>query len=305
MSITAAQVKELRESTGAGMMDCKRALAATDGNVEEAVAFLREKGLAGASKKAGRIAAEGLVGVYPSEAGKTALMIELNCETDFVAKNEQFQGLLDKIGNGLISADIPERGSGEAVADTPIDGTAISMVLNEAVSTVGENMSLRRFVRRTSTDGIVGSYVHAGGKIGVLVEIAGGAAEHADLAKSLAMQVAAAFPRYAKREEVPAEEVEKEKEIFRAQALASGKPEKVIDKIIAGKIDKFFGEICLLEQDYVRDPDVTIEKLLTQASKSTGASLTLVGFERFQLGEGIEKRESNLAEEVAAQLAQG
>ena len=306
MSVSASQVKELRERTGAGMMDCKRALSETDGDLERAVSVLREKGLAGAAKKAGRVAAEGLVGVYTSEDARTAVIVELNCETDFVAKNEAFVALLADVGKALLASATAEVGTGEDVADLSMaDGRTLSACLTEAVATVGENISLRRFERLRCEDGLLGSYVHAGGKIGVVVELRGAGSEQTELLRSLAMQIAAAFPRYVRRDEVPADEIEKESEIFRAQALASGKPDKVVERIVSGKIEKFYGEACLLEQDYVRDPDVTIEQLLGAASKDAGKELRLERFSRFQLGEGIEKRESNLAEEVAAQIAQG
>jgi len=305
MSVSAAQVKELRERTGAGMMDCKRALSETSGDLERAVSVLREKGLAGAAKKAGRVAAEGLVGVYASEDAHSAVILELNCETDFVAKNDAFVGLLGDVGEALLRSDAAEAGGGDDVAGVTMPGgKSLSDRLTEAVATLGENISLRRFQRLRCEGGLLGSYVHAGGKIGVLVQLHGAGSEQAELLRSLAMQIAASFPRYVRREEVPAAEVEKESEIFRAQALASGKPEKIVERIVSGKLEKFYGEICLLEQDYVRDPDVTIGQLLTTAAKGAGTEFVLEHFYRFQLGEGIERRESNLAEEVAAQIAQ-
>jgi elongation factor Ts len=303
MSISAATVKELRDKTGAGMMDCKRALSETDGDLEAAIALLREKGLAGAAKKAGRVAAEGMVGVYQSADGE-AVVVELNCETDFVAKNPAFGELLDKIGNAILASGLIS-GDGEAAADVAVEGGGtIGDTVKAAIASIGENVSLRRFERVTS-DGVVGGYVHAGGKIGVLVSLDGASVSHGDVARDLAMQVAAAFPRYVRREEVPESDLDAEKEIFRNQAIASGKPEKVLDRIVQGKIDKFFSEICLVEQEFVKDSDLTVTKLLEKVGKETGATLSVGRFVRFQLGEGIEKKESNLAAEVAEQIAQG
>lgn len=303
MSVDARLVKDLRDRTGAGMMDCKKALAETGGDLDRAIALLREKGLAGASKKAGRVAAEGLVGIFSSADSKTAVVVELNCETDFVAKTEPFQALLARLGDALLAADVSE-GSTESVADLDVGGISVSELLKESIASIGENIGLRRFVRIASAGGIVGSYVHAGGKIGVLVELAGADSRHEELARSLAMQVAAAFPRYVRREEVPATELAGEREIFRQQALASGKPEKVLDRIVDGKVEKFFAETCLLEQEYVRDSELRIDKLVAKAAKETGATLDVRRFARFQLGEGIEKRQSNLADEVAQQIGQ-
>ncbi len=301
MSIDAKTVKELRDRTGAGMMDCKRALSETDGDLDAAVALLREKGLASAAKKAGRVAAEGLVGVFASADGSEAVVVELNCETDFVAKNDAFGDLLETVGNALLDSDADE-GTGESAGDLTVGSKKLSEVLTDAVASIGENIGLRRFMRVRAGGGRVGSYVHAGGKIGVLVELSGASEAHDDLARSLAMQVAAAMPRHVRRDEVPEAEVAAEREIFKNQALASGKPEQVVEKIVDGKVDKFFREICLVEQEYVRDSQLTVEKLLSQSGKETGSELRLERFVRYQLGEGIEKKESNLAAEVAEQL---
>ena len=304
MSVDAKLVKDLRDRTGAGMMDCKKALSESGGDIERATAILREKGLAGASKKAGRVAAEGLVGIFVGEGAKSAVVLELNCETDFVAKTEPFKAVLDTLGAALLAADVAE-GTGETVADLAVaGGKTVGELLKESIAGIGENIGLRRFTRYASKDGVVGSYVHGAGKIGVLVEVAGGDARHEDLARSLAMHVAAAFPRCVSRDEVAASDLASEREIFRQQALASGKPEKIIDKIVDGKIEKFYSEICLLEQQFVRDPDVRIDKLVAQAAKETGASLSVSRFARLQLGEGIEKKQSNLADEVAQTIGQ-
>jgi elongation factor Ts len=285
------------------MMDCKRALQETSGDLEAATAFLREKGLASAAKKAGRVAAEGLVAVAENADGTEAVVVELNCETDFVAKTDQFGELLESIAQALLAGDVPEQGTAETVADLDVGGTKLSALITEKIASIGENIGLRRYVRMKSDGGRIGTYLHAGGKIGVAVEVGGAGAPHSELLRSLAMQVAAAVPRYVRREEAPAGDVEAEREIFRNQALASGKPENVVDRIVDGKVEKFFREICLVEQDYVRDPDLTINKLLAQVGKETGAQLEVRRFVRYQLGEGIEKKEANLAEEVAEQLA--
>ncbi len=305
MSISAQQVKELRERTGAGMMDCKKALAEVDGDLEAAVSYLREQGLAGANRKSGRVAADGLVGIFATDDGSGAVMLELNCETDFVAKTDEFKALLDKVGAALLEGDTPDEGSGDSVDEVQAGGVPLATVIKEAVASIGENISLRRFVKMHSDGGPIGRYVHAGGKIGVLVDVRGAAPDQAELTKSLAMQAAAALPRYVSRGEVPEDEIAKEREIFKAQALASGKPENVVDRIVDGKLEKFYREICLLEQEYVRDPDLTVEKLIAQAAKDSGRELAVQGFARYQLGEGVERKESNLAEEVAAQIAQG
>ena len=304
MSVDAKTVKDLRDRTGAGMMDCKKALAETGGDLDKAIALLREKGLAGASKKAGRVAAEGLVAVFASPDAKTAVVLELNCETDFVAKTDAFHALINRLGAALLQSGEAE-GTGESVAGLVLDGgKTLGELLTESIATIGENIGLRRFARYASTDGVVGSYVHGGGKIGVLVEVKGGDARHEELAKSLAMQVAAALPRCVSRDEVAAADVASEREIFRQQALASGKPEKILDKIVDGKLEKFYSEVCLLEQAYVRDGDVRIDRLVASAAKETGATLSVVRFARFQLGEGVEKKQSNLADEVAQTIGQ-
>jgi elongation factor Ts len=304
-AISASAVKDLRERTGAGMMDCKRALTETEGDLDAAVKLLREKGLAGASKKSGRVTAEGLVGVYNNEAGTESVVVELNCETDFVAKNENFSELLDELGAALVAAEgLPDEGEGADVESLPTgSGKTIGERLKEAIASIGENLSLRRFHKVSAGNGRVASYVHAGGKIGVIVELSGATDDDLELIRSLAMQVAAAFPRWVRREEVDPDEVEREREIFKGQALASGKPENVVDRIVDGKIEKYFREVCLVEQEYVRDSQLTIEKLLAQVGKDSGRDLNLERFVRYQLGEGIEKRSENLADEVAAQIA--
>ncbi|MBQ8919513.1 MAG: elongation factor Ts [Acidaminococcaceae bacterium] len=286
--ITAAIVKELRERTGAGMMDCKKALVATEGDMEKAIDFLREKGLSQAAKKAGRVAAEGAVVAFVSEDGKTGAIVEVNCETDFVGKNENFQALAKSIAAKIVAenpADV------EALLASEMDGKTVKDVVTEAIAKIGENISVRRFVRYESADGTVYSYIHGGGKIGVLVDMKGGDAE---LGKDVAMQVAAANPQYLNRNEVPATELEHEKEILTEQARNEGKPENIIAKMVLGRINKYYKEVCLVDQEFIRDGDLTISKLL----KSKNADVAR--FARFQLGEGIEKKQENFADEVAA-----
>lgn len=288
MAITAAIVKELRERTGAGMMDCKKALVATEGDMEKAIDFLREKGLSQAAKKAGRIAAEGAVVAYISEDEKTGVIVEVNCETDFVGQNENFQALAKAIAE-KVAADDPA--DVDALLASDMDGKAVKDVVTEAIAKIGENISVRRFTRFTSAGGKVYSYIHAGGKIGVLVELTGGDAE---LGKDIAMQVAAANPQYMDRTEVPAAELDREKEVLTEQARNEGKPENIIEKMVIGRINKYYKEVCLVDQPFIKDDELTITKLLK--SKNAG----IVRFARFALGEGIEKKQENFAEEVAS-----
>ena len=304
-AITAQSVKELRERTGAGMMDCKKALTETDGDMDAAVAFLREKGLAGAAKKAGRVAAEGQVGVFGRDDGSRAVVMEFNSETDFVAKNENFTALLGKIGACLLESAPAGEGAADDVTELALGSSTLGQTITEGIASIGENLGLRRYAALESNAGRIGHYVHAGGKIGVLVDVEGATADEDELVRSLAMQVAAAFPRYVQREEVPQSEVAAEREIFKNQALGSGKPEHVVEKIVDGKVDKFYKEVCLLEQEYVRDSQLTVAKLLAEAGEAAGRNLSVKRFIRYQLGEGIEKRSENFAEEVAAQISKG
>jgi elongation factor Ts len=305
VAISAQTVKDLRDRTGAGMMDCKKALAESGGDLEAAVTYLREKGLAGASKKAGRVTAEGLVDCFATSDATAAAIVELNCETDFVAKNDQFRRLLSDVGAAVLAQPGSAEGTGDDVGGLKLSGGgSIEDAVKAAIASIGENLSLRRFLRLRSTNGAIGSYVHAGGKIGVLVSVTGATASDDELLRSLAMQVAAAFPRFVRRDEVDPSEIAKEREIFRGQAAQSGKPAQVIEKIVDGKIEKFYRDVCLMEQEYVRDPQLTIDKLLAQASKASGRKLTVERFVRYQLGEGIEKRSENLVEAIA-QIAKG
>ena len=286
--ITAAIVKELRERTGAGMMDCKKALVATEGDMEKAIDFLREKGLSQAAKKAGRVAAEGAVVAHVTEDGKVGAIVEVNCETDFVGQNENFQALAKSIAALIVETNPADV---ETLLASEMDGKAVKDVVTEAIAKIGENISVRRFVRFESAEGKVYSYIHAGGKIGVLVDMKGGDLE---LGKDIAMQVAAANPQYLDRTEVPASELEHEKDILTEQARNEGKPEKIIEKMVLGRINKYYKDVCLVDQEFIKDGDLTISKLL----KSKNAEVAR--FARFQLGEGIEKKQENFAEEVAA-----
>ena len=284
MAITAAMVKELREMTGAGMMDCKKALTNTDGDMDAAVEFLRENGLAKAAKKAGRIAAEGLVAVAVSEDAKEAAIVEVNSETDFVAKNEEFQNYV---------ADVAAQAMNTTAAD---------------IDAFGENLNIRRFVKVSAADGFVASYIHAGGKIGVLVEVATDVVndEIKEMAKNVAMQVAAISPKYTSRDEVSKDYIEHETEILKVQAMNENpdKPENIIEKMIVGRLNKELKEVCLLDQAYVKAEDgkQAVGKYVEQVAKANGANVTIKGFVRFETGEGIEKKEEDFAAEVAAQL---
>lgn len=288
MNITAALVKELRERTGAGMMDCKKALVATEGDMEKAIDYLREKGLSKAAKKAGRVAAEGAVVSYVSEDGKVGVIVEVNCETDFVGSNEDFKTLATSIAKHVAETNPADV---ETLLDSQMDGKAVKDIVTEAIAKIGENISVRRFVRYESVEGKVYSYIHAGGKIGVLVDMKGGDAE---LGKNIAMQVAAANPSYLNRTEVPASELDHEKEVLKEQARNEGKPENIIEKMILGRINKYYEEVCLVDQIYIRDNKMSITKLL----KANNAEVAR--FARYQLGEGIEKKQENFAEEVAS-----
>ena len=290
--ITAELVKQLREKTGAGMMDCKKVLTETNGDEEKAIELLRERGIAKAAKKSDRIAAEGLVTAYVTADQKVGAVVEVNAETDFVAKNEEFKTFVADIAKQV--AEKNPATVEELLAQTSMVETdkTVQDVLTNKIATIGENMSIRRF-ERFESNGLVESYIHGDGKIGVLVEMENG---NTDLAKDVCMQIAAARPEYLDRESVPADRVAHEMEILKAQAVNEGKPEAVAEKIVQGRINKFYGEICLVEQEFVKDPDQTIGKLV----EAKGAKI--VRFARFEKGEGLQKREENFAEEVAKQI---
>ncbi|KRQ86976.1 Elongation factor Ts [Caloramator mitchellensis] len=302
MQITAKMVSELRERTGAGMMDCKKALTEAGGDMDKAIEILREKGLAAAAKKAGRIAAEGLVETYISEDGKRGAVVELNCETDFVAKNADFAELAKNIAKQVAAsnaATVEEILEEKFIADANL---SVKEAITALIAKLGENMTLRRFERFTTENGVISDYIHGGGRIAVMVQLNGGnEAVSKEVAKELALQIAAANPLYLTREEVPQDVIEKEKEIYKQQALNEGKPEKVVEKMVEGRIQKYFKEVCLVEQLWIRDQDLTIKKLLENKSKEAGNDISIVKFARFEKGEGIEKKEDNFVEEVMKQ----
>jgi len=285
--ITAADVKKLRELSGAGMMDCKKALNETDGNIDAAVDYLRKKGLSAASKKAGRVAAEGIVATL-TEGGK-GVVLEVNSETDFVSKNDKFVGFVNAVSRIILDknpADV------DALKTLDFDGElTVEQALSQLIATIGENMSIRRF-ERIDVAGVAAAYVHGAGKIGVLVGIEGDLDEAT--ARGVAMHVAAANPQYISRDDVDAEAVAREKAVLSERAMASGKPAEIVDKIVGGQLNKFYSDVCLLEQDFVMDTDKKVGKAIGKAS--------IVSMARFQLGEGIEKEESDFAAEVAAQV---
>ncbi len=299
MSITAAMVSELRKATGAGMMDCKKALTETNGNMEEAIDFLRKKGLSAAAKKSGRVASEGIVAA--DSKGSIGAIVEINAETDFVAKNDAFQEFVNCVRDIVLANPLVDVDALNAIA-YPGSGRTVGEELTHQIATIGENMSIRRLDRIDAGEGVVTSYVHGAGKIGVLVELKTTANDERvnELGKQIAMHVAAASPQYLNREEVPADIVEKEKDIMRVKALESGKPENIVEKIIAGQINKFFGDVCLVEQAFVIDPDQTVQKVIDACAKELGAPVVLSGYVRYQLGEGIEKKTDDFAAEVAA-----
>ena len=292
--ITASLVKELREKTGAGMMDCKKVLTETDGDMERAAELLRERGITKAAKKSDRIAAEGLVYCYVSDDKKVGVVLEVNAETDFVAKNEEFRKFVADTAKQIATTNPASVEALLEEASLEDSSKTVKDILTDKIATIGENMSVRRFERFEST-GIVESYIHGDGKIGVLVDFPKG---EESVAKDVCMQIAAARPEYLNRQQVPADVVEHEMGILKAQAMNEGKPAEIAEKMVLGRIGKFYGEICLLEQDFVKDPSIKVQKLLDSNSAE------IVRFARFEKGEGLQKREENFAEEVAKQMNQ-
>lgn len=289
MAISASLVKELRERTGSGMMECKKALVETDGDIEGAIELMRKRGQAKADKKADRVAAEGAIVVATAGDGKSAAMVEVNSETDFVAKDENFAGFAQKVAQAALDQN-PDDVAALMAAD--VGGESLEEARKNLIAKIGENIQVRRFTRFASSGGIVANYLH-GSRIGVLVELEGGSEE---LARDVAMHIAASKPVCVDETGVPAETLEKEREILRAQALESGKPAEIVDKMIEGRLRKFLSEITLVGQPFVKDPDQTVGKLL----KGSGA--TVANFVRLEVGEGIEKQEENFADEVMAQV---
>ena len=296
MEITGAQVMELRKKTGAGVADCKKALTETNGDMDKAVDFLREKGIATAAKKASRIAAEGIVAAKIE--GKTGALVEVNCETDFVAKGDQYIAFVNDVVDYVLANDVK---SDEELINAKADETIA------ATAKIGEKISIRRFAKFTADNGVVESYIHMGGKVGVLVEIEGCTCDGAkELAHDVALQIAAAKPLYLVADEVPAEVVQHEKEILLAQIQndpkLANKPPMVIEKMVEGKINKYYDENCLLRQAFVKDPSLSIDKVVKAAGASMGKTLSVKRFVRFEMGEGIEKKSNDFAAEVAEQM---
>ncbi len=308
--VTSQMVKELREMTQAGMMDCKKALIEAQGDMEKAIEWLREKGLAAAAKKAGRIAAEGMVAGYVAEGAKVGVIVEVNCETDFVANTDNFKDFCKKISTHIAAA-APQ--TVEELLTQPFTGDTsktITDLISDATVAIGEKINVRRFARYEATAGVVETYIHMGGKIGVLLEVNNDKPEtYASEAfrtyyHDLTLQIAAARPTSVTKAEVPTDTLDKEKEILRAQALNEGKPEKIVDKMVEGRIEKYYKEVCLVEQPFVKDPDKTITQYTQEVAKAIGANIAPVKFERFERGEGIQKRQENLADEIAQMAKQ-
>ena len=307
MAVTAAQINELRKSTGAGMLDCKKALEETAGDFEKAVDFLRTKGLAAAAKKAGRAATEGTVAAFISEDLKSGVLLEINSETDFVAKNDTFKAFVSNIGQHILAASPADVA---ALLEQPFTGDTSKSVLeylNASIAIIGENLQIRRFAKFVvEGDGLVGSYIHAGGKIGVLVQVASPAVTAANkdglqgFVKDIAMHSAAAAPSFVCRDQVPSDVLDREKDVYRAKAKESGKPDAIIEKIIDGQINKYYADICLIEQAFVKDTDKTIQQVAKESGAAAGGTVSITRFERFVLGEGLQKKESDFAAEVAA-----
>lgn len=306
--ISAKMVKDLREMTGAGMMDCKKALTATDGDMDKAVEFLREKGLAAAEKKAGRIAAEGICDTNVSEDGKIASIVEVNSETDFVAKNDTFRTFVSAVAAQAAKTKATDI---EAFLAEPWDANTSKTVkeeLSSMIAVIGENMSIRRFEKITADNGFVESYIHGGGRIGILVEMEALVINDAvkECAKNIAMQIAAMNPKYVTRSEVSEDYISHEKDIIKAQITNdpanSKKPENIIEKMIEGRMNKQLKEICLLDQAYVKDGDISVRQYVENIAKEAGALVAVKHFIRFETGEGLEKKSENFAEEVARQM---
>lgn len=294
MGVTMKDIKELRSRTGAGVLDCKKALNKVDGDIEAAVEHLREKGMAAAAKKAGRVAAEGLVSLNISDDRKKGVLVEVNSETDFVAKNENFQTLVSDISEHLMQSEADEVEAVEKEAWFKDESDTVNDIIKAAIASIGENINLRRF-KKIETDGYLFGYIHMGGKIGVLAEFANEFSEEkAQTAKDVAMHIAAINPDFLDRDSVDAEAIEKEKKIYKEQMLNEGKPEHIIDQIVEGKINKYYTQVCLLEQPFVRDDDKTVGEVLAEND------MEVKQFTRFEIGEGIEKKEEDFAAEVAA-----
>ena len=301
MAVTAQMVKELREATGAGMMDCKKALTEAEGNMERAVDILREKGLSKAAKKADRVAAEGLVTIKTTEDGKVAAIVEVNSETDFVAKNDDFKVFVTDVAEMALEGD--SKDVAELLQANHKEGKDLQAVLNDRIATIGEKLDIRRF-EKISSNGKVAGYIHGGGKIGVLVELDTDSNDEKvlSLGKDIAMQIAAMNPKYISRDDVDPEYLAHEKEILTQQALNEGKPANIVEKMVVGRLNKELKEVCLLDQVFVKDSEVTIGKLVENVAKEVGSEIKVSRMVRYEVGEGIEKKEENFADEVAKQM---
>lgn len=303
MTFTAKDVAALREKTGCGMMDCKKALASANGDMDAAIDFLREKGLAAATKKAGRIAAEGIAYAAVNEAGNIGVAIEVNSETDFVAKNAEFQNFVQTCARTVMEQNPTDV---DALLKCKASGSdeTVDAILKEKILKIGENLKIRRFCRM---EGAVGAYIHAGGKIGVLARFDTSAEvaskpEFKEYAKNICMQIAAINPQYLDEKSVPEDVLAHEKEILKQQVIESGKPAAIADKIVLGKLGKFYKEFCLVDQPYVKDGDLSIQKYTDETAKTLGGKITILGFARYEKGEGLEKRSDNFADEVAGMI---
>lgn len=301
MAVTAQMVKELREATGAGMMDCKKALTEADGNMERAVDILREKGLSKAAKKADRVAAEGLVTIKTNADNTVAAIVEVNSETDFVAKNQDFKDFVADAAEMVLEGDVADVEA--LLASNHKEGKALKDVLNDRVATIGEKLDVRRF-ERIATSGKVAGYIHGGGKIGVVVELATDSNDERvlTLGKDIAMQVAAMNPKYISRDDVDPEYIAHETEVLTQQALNEGKPANIVEKMVVGRLNKELKEVCLVDQVFVKDSELTISKLIAKVAKEVASDISVANMVRYEVGEGIEKREENFAEEVAKQM---
>jgi elongation factor Ts len=308
MEVTASMVKELRDMTGAGMMDCKKALAATEGDMDKAVEFLREKGLAAAEKKAGRIAAEGIVDSNVSADGQVAAIVEVNSETDFVAKNEKFRDFVAAVAAQAAKSDSKDMDTFFAEKWALDTSKTVKEELSSLIAVIGENMNIRRFERIVASNGFVMSYIHGGGRIGILVEVESTVnnAEVQEAAKNVAMQIAAMSPKYVDQSEISADFIAHEKEILKAQIMNdeanAKKPENIIEKMLEGRLNKELKEFCLVDQIYVKDGDMSVGQYLASVSKQVGAPVAIKRFVRFETGEGLEKKSENFADEVAKQM---
>ena len=306
MEVTAALVKELREITGAGMLDCKKALVESDGNIEKATEYLRENGLAAIAKKAGRIASEGIVDIFVSEDNKVSAIVEVNSETDFVAKNQVFRDYVAAVARQVADSESADTEAFLKEAWALDKKLTVEEALSHQISIIGENLKIRRFVKFVKKgEGLIVSYIHGGGRIGAMVELACDKPSDilAEAGKNISMQIAALSAKFISIDDVPSDFIEKEREILKHQALNdeknAGKPENIIDKMVEGRLKKELKEYCLLEQSYVKDGDLTVSAYIDSVSKEIGAPVKVLRFERFETGEGLEKKEENFAEEVA------